>query len=1121
MLTAVIGLVAATSASAALTPIRRPAGETSLPRVRAGVLHVPARGQHGWTRVIVRLSAPPLAAWSAERTLASASRAHALDIRSAGSRTYLAELARLQTAAAAQVRAAVPRAQIQGRFSILLDGLTVRLPATSLPKLLQVRAVTKIYPSLSYTSTMDRGPSVIRATDLQAATGDKGQGIKIAVVDTGVDSKSPFLDPAGFAYPAGFPRGDTSLTTPKVIVARSFPGPVRDKLSAKAFDPNEPHGTHVSGIAAGDEGTSAPAGPDHPATSNLAGVAPKAWIGNYRVFTVPTPLGHQANTPEIVHAFEAAVADGMNVINFSGGGPQTDPVNDAMFETIHNVALAGVVPVIAAGNDREDFGLGTAGSPGAAPDAIAVAATSNNHVFAPALGVVNGPPSLGAIPLQSAGGAKTPGAWSTLDQTIVDVTSVLGTDGKPVETHLCGSPTEPNTAVGTLPKGSVAGKILLANRGSCAFVSKAERAAAGGAIGLILIDNRFGEANPIPIRLPIAGGMISDLDGQHLRAYLAANGGQAAVRVTSDIQEIQTNRGGVITSFSSAGPTDFGHMLKPDLSAPGLDVLSSTPPLTTGSTFSVFAGTSMATPHVAGAAALLLQRHPFWTSYQVKSALMSTAASAWQNTARTQEASVLLGGAGLANTLAADDPKVFTDPQSLSFQRVDVSPGAQRKSMLLTISDAGNGAGNWTVSIAPQSQTSGVQIDVPGTVAVPPGGDVPIPVVVRAAADAGTGENYGFLVLSGDGVQRRVPYAFIVERPALRNAPFVALKKLQTGNTAAGTSLVSTYCCPAAPFGPAPDYTGPTMNEDGAEHLYSIDINEPIVNFGVSVLASTPGSLIDPFVLGSKNENDVQGYAGIPTDVNGLTFDVNVDVGAAGAQFPRLQRFYVSVDSRADAFTNKTQKGKYLLNAWINDLTPPSVRVLTTRITAGRPVIVAQAVDVGSGVDPLSLVLNYSGALVGASAYDPASGLVVFGIPRAAPALKAGKRNAIVMASDYQEAKNINTIGNDIYPNSTFRLTKLTVVKGPTITWIEPPAHVCALKRDRLIVVAGSTRKLKNVVFADNGKRVAVDKSGPGGVYSVPWKTAKLKQGKHTLLATVTDAAGQQAAAGRVIKICK
>jgi hypothetical protein len=590
--------------------------------------------------------------------------------------------------------------------------------------------------------------------------------------------------------------------------------------------------------------------------------------------------------------------------------------------------------------------------------------------------------------------------------------------------------------------------------------------------------------------------------------------------VSSGIDEISTNRGGIITSFSSAGPTDFGHLLKPDISAPGLDVLSSTPPATTGSTFSVFAGTSMATPHIAGAAALLLQLHPGWTPYQVKSALMTTAGPAWGDTARTQEASVLLGGAGLANTLAANDPKIFTDPQSLSFQRLDVSLGPQRKSMLLTVTDASGGAGNWTVSLAPQSQTTGVQIDVPGTVALASGGDVAVPVVVRAAADAGLGENAGFVVLSGNGVQRRVPYAFIVERPALRNATFVALKKLQTGNTATGTNRVSTYCCPAAPFGPPPAYTGATMNQDGAEQLYFVDINEPIVNFGVSVLAASPGALIDPFVLGSKNENDVQGYAGIPTDVNALTLDANVDVGAAGVQFPRLQTFYVSVDSRADPFTNRPQKGKYLLNSWIDDLTPPSVRVLTTRVTTGRPLIVAQAVDSGAGVDPLSLVINYGGALVGASAYDPVSGMVVFGIPTAAPKLKTGKTKMIMRASDFQEAKNINTVGNDIYPNTRFKQVKLTVVNGPTVTWVQPPARVCALKNERLVVVADSTKKVKQVVFTDNGARIGVDKKG-SGVYSFTWKTAKLKQGTHNLLATVTDAAGRKASAGRVLRVCK
>jgi hypothetical protein len=182
--------------------------------------------------------------------------------------------------------------------------------------------------------------------------------------------------------------------------------------------------------------------------------------------------------------------------------------------------------------------------------------------------------------------------------------------------------------------------------------------------------------------------------------------------------------------------------------------------------------------------------------------------------------------------------------------------------------------------------------------------------------------------------------------------------------------------------------------------------------------------------------------------------------------------------------------------------------------------IVAQAVDAGSGVDPLSLVINYNKALVGASAYDPLSGLIVFGIPTAAPKFKVGTTKMIVAASDYQEAKNINTVGNDIYPNTRFKSTKLTVVNGPTVTWVEPPAGVCAFKTDRLVVVADSTKKVKQVAFTDNGKRIAVDKTG-SGVFSVTWKTAKLKKGKHKLLATVTDAAGHQAAAGRVLRVCK
>jgi hypothetical protein len=126
-----------------------------------------------------------------------------------------------------------------------------------------------------------------------------------------------------------------------------------------------------------------------------------------------------------------------------------------------------------------------------------------------------------------------------------------------------------------------------------------------------------------------------------------------------------------------------------------------------------------------------------------------------------------------------------------------------------------------------------------------------------------------------------------------------------------------------------------------------------------------------------------------------------------------------------------------------------------------------------------------------------------------------------MQASDYQEAKNINTVGDAIYPNTAFKQVRLTVVNGPALSWIEPPAASCALKSDRLVVVASSTKKVKSVTFTDDGRRVGVDRTGPGGIFSIAWKTGSLKKGKHHLVATIVDATGRTAAAGRDVKVCK
>ena len=1121
LLAVAAALVSSATAGAALQPVRRDFGELQIPRVRAGTVSIPALHKTGRVTVLVKLATPPLAA-AFGRSLSATGAVHRLDVHSAASRAYLARLARLQARATVELRRAIPAATFGRQLRVILDALTVELPVKALPRLYRLGFVEKVYPSSRFSPTLDDSRGLIGATAFTNATGDTGQGVKIAIVDDGIDQTNAFFNPNGFTYPAGFPRGQTAYTTPKVIVARSYPGPGSGKPGQLPFDPKASfHATHVAGIAAGVAGTTAPAGPDHPEVKGLSGVAPRAYLGNYRVFNAPTPAGNSAFTPQIVAAFEDAVSDGMDVINFSGGGPMNDPANDALVEAVHNVVAAGVVPVISAGNDRDDFGLGSVGAPGSAPDSISVAAVSNTHVFGPAL-TVSQPAGVSPIPFNRGASPAAP-SWAITNQTLVDVGTLVGTDGKPVDRFLCGPAANLDAPGSTLQPGSLDGMIALVSRGYCTFASKAERAKAAGAVGIVYVDNRPGEANGVPIKPVVPAGMIADADGARLRTAMAATGGRAIVRIAPGPLEMETGRGGTPTSFSSAGLTPFGHDLKPDVSAPGGSILSSTVTQTIGEPFAVFDGTSMAAPHVSGAAALLRERHPTWGSPQIKSALMTTAGPAWGDTNRTQEASVLLEGAGLINVGRADDPKIFTDPPSLSFHSLDVNHGSTSRPLLSTISDAGGGSGTWQVELEPQSATAGTEVDLPGSITILPGGDALLTAVARASASAPAGDDYGFIVLSRGDVTRRIPYEFSVERPGLESVPAVKLQPIQVGDTRTGTSKVNAYRWPAAPFGPPPSYTGPPTDENGAEQLYVAELAQPAVNMGVAVVVQTPGSLIDPFFLASKDENDVTGYTGTPVNVNSYLYSYLADVQAAGIQYPLQGQYYVSVDSGHDEFTGKSFAGKYILRAWLNDVTPPLAAMVTTTVAAGRPTIVARTIDLQAGVDPLSLVFAYGRVLVGAAAYDPVSGVAVFPLPASVPALQVGRTPTIFITGDFQEDKNVDQAGEitSILPNTTFVSTRLHVVNHPVVQWLFPLPGDCATARTRLVVVASATRRIRNVAFFARGKRVAKVTHGSAGLYAATWRTKGLKAGSYGLSAVVTDAAGKTSSANVGARICK
>ena len=236
-------------------------------------------------------------------------------------------------------------------------------------------------------------------------------------------------------------------------------------------------------------------------------------------------------------------------------------------------------------------------------------------------------------------------------------------------------------------------------------------------------------------------------------------------------------KGGVIAPFSSGGPTPVSLALKPDVTAPGVSILSSVP--AHDGSWALFDGTSMASPHVAGAAALLLQRHPGWTVAQVKSALVSTGSPV--HGARGREVPPTREGGGMIWLPSADQPLVFAQPASFSLGLL--RRGSDLSSYFLgsDLTDAGGGAGVWQASVRQLASVRGAAVSVASTVNVP--GKLTLGVDVARSARAGDGS--GFVVLTRGGETRRFPYWFRVSVPRLGSEGHTLLRRpgLYRGNT--------------------------------------------------------------------------------------------------------------------------------------------------------------------------------------------------------------------------------------------------------------------------------------------------------------------------------------------------
>jgi hypothetical protein len=438
--------------------------------------------------------------------------------------------------------------------------------------------------------------------------------------------------------------------------------------------------------------------------------------------------------------------------------------------------------------------------------------------------------------------------------------------------------------------------------------------------------------------------------------------------------------------------------------------------------------------------------------------------------------------------------------------------------------------------VRPQVASAGATVEA-APVTLAPGGTAVMQITARASSGAVQGDNFGFVVLRRGSDARRIPYAFSVSRSSLTSAQVTPLKTLQSGDTRSGDNRATAYRWPTSPFSILGIFgVDPSVNDDGKEKIYSLTITKQAVNAGVVVVKPTPklgasitallssNQPIHPWFMGSLDENDVLGYAGIPVNVNGSLPDFLYSIGASGGVFLPPGKYYVSVDSGRDLFSGRSLAGKYTLRSWVNDVKPPTVKILTKTLSSGRPTIVAKVSDAKSGVDPFSMQLVFGPSkrqsTVRAALYDPATGMAAFAIPKEALPLEPGTQFMQLTVSDYQEAKNINTESQSPFPNTRFAGLRAEAVPRPTVTWVTPEKGRCAAPRQKLLVVANDNVQISSVGFFDGQRQIGRVQKNTAGLYEMTWRTSKRK-GPHVLTAVASDVRGREAQATQPIRVCK
>jgi len=621
-------------------------------------------------------------------------------------------------------------------YDRLWNGLSISIAPRDLAKLQRIEGVKALYPVLEVprpTAEPVADPQLFTALSMtgadiaQSELGFTGKGIKVAVMDTGIDYHHPDLGGCfgpGCRVATGWDFvGDAFNADP--TSPRYNPNPSPDP------DPDDcsGHGTHVAGIIGAD--------------GKVKGVAPEVTFGAYRVF------GCEGSTLSdiMLAAMERALADGMQVLNMSIGSAFQWPQYPTAAAS-DRLVNAGMVVVASIGNSGAN-GLYSGGAPGVGEKVIGVASYDNTGIM---LNTFTVSPDDAVIGYTPATGAPLPTTEGTYPMART------------------GTVTSTADACTALPPASLTGKVALIRRGTCSFYVKAMNAQNAGAAAVVLYNNVAGRISPTvagspPITIPVVA--ISDVEGALIDGRLAA--GPVKMTWTDQLASFSNATGNLISSFSSYGlAPDLS--LKPDIGAPG-GYIWSTYPLEKGG-YTSMSGTSMSSPHVAGAVALLLQAKPNTPAPAVRTILQNSAdPKPWSGNPRLGFLDqVHRQGAGM---LDIDDAILATariEPGKLALGESQAGP----QTRTLTIRNGGPAAVTYDLSHAPALSTgpntfspsaftgfASVAFSAP-SVTVPAGGSATVDVTITANPDLPDRSMYGGYIVftpQGGGQVYRVPYA--------------------------------------------------------------------------------------------------------------------------------------------------------------------------------------------------------------------------------------------------------------------------------------------------------------------------------------------------------------------------